>query len=72
MLLLSRSDIAVGKCYRLREGRGIRRVVKVRDGEVTFVLYRETQNAGVIASLSTPLLFSVFVEEIETEVLCPC
>ena len=50
---LTATDIN-GKCFRLREGAGIRRVVGVRGGTVTFVTYQETERAGMSAFLSDP------------------
>jgi len=65
------TSIIPGKCFRVRDGRGVRRILKVRNGEVTFVSYRQTENAGTTAFLSEPLLLSRFVQDLEAEVLCP-
>jgi len=64
------SSVVPGKCFRVRDG-GVRRILKVRNGEVTFVSYHETENAGTSAFLSEPILLSRFVQDLDAEVLCP-
>jgi hypothetical protein len=64
------SCIIPGKCFRLCDGH-VRRILKVRNGEVIFVSYWETEGAGTTAFLSEPILLSRSVQDLEAEVLCP-
>jgi hypothetical protein len=65
------ASVTFGKCFRMREGGGIRRVVDVRAGKVTFVQYQETEKAGTSAFLSDPVPLADFLQDVEENIQCP-